>query len=154
MNSWGKWGKCSKTCGPGTHSRSRTVKLAAKNGGAACGAKTESRNCQDKPCPLPCKGLGFIKADLKGKRTTVPAFANGCCILENANFYAPFDNVIKCKKSSDCCKAADIRGDPNYRMHQRAKPYAAKSYWDIDYECRHVAVAGGKICVPSIDPST
>ena len=51
-SSWGAYGSCSETCGPGTKSRSRSCNNPAPaHGGAACaGSGTESVNCVITSC--------------------------------------------------------------------------------------------------------
>merc|ERR1712003_17258 len=50
---WGKWSKCSKTCGGGTQTRKRSCrKPAPAYGGKKCGGKdTESQKCNTQKCP-------------------------------------------------------------------------------------------------------
>jgi len=51
-----KWGTCSKPCGGGTHTRTRTVAVPAKFGGAACeGNTSESQACNTQHCPVDCE---------------------------------------------------------------------------------------------------
>ena len=56
MNDWGAWSDCSKTCGGGTTTRSRTVKVQARNGGNSCPTTSESASCNTQPCPVNCVG--------------------------------------------------------------------------------------------------
>ena len=56
MNNWGAWGDCSKTCGGGTKTRSRTVKVQARNGGNSCPTTSESTSCNTQACPVDCEG--------------------------------------------------------------------------------------------------
>ena len=44
------WSNCSKNCGPGTQTSTRTVTTAAQNGGKACPALSRSQSCNNKPC--------------------------------------------------------------------------------------------------------
>lgn len=50
---WGKWTTCSKTCGGGYMSRSRTCNNPApQNGGRPCqGPSSERNSCNDQKCP-------------------------------------------------------------------------------------------------------
>jgi len=56
VNSWGAWGKCSKTCGGGWQKRSRSVKVQSENGGQKCPAVSESKKCNTHGCKPACKG--------------------------------------------------------------------------------------------------
>jgi hypothetical protein len=56
MSDWTQWGACSKTCGGGTQTRTRTVTTPAANGGVACPALTDTSNCNVQPCPVDCVG--------------------------------------------------------------------------------------------------
>jgi len=50
-NAWGAYGTCSKTCGQGSQTRSRT-NTPAQYGGVACsGSTTSSKSCQVRSCP-------------------------------------------------------------------------------------------------------
>ena len=51
---WGDWvkGECSKTCGSGTRTKTRTEKVPQSNNGSPCqGSSTDTENCNTKPCP-------------------------------------------------------------------------------------------------------
>ncbi|XP_035212991.1 spondin-1-like isoform X5 [Stegodyphus dumicola] len=53
LNPWSEWTPCTKTCGEGgSRRRTKTVKVAPKNNGAACGPKVERSYCNLPPCPL------------------------------------------------------------------------------------------------------
>ena len=50
-SSW-SWGTCTRTCGGGTKSGSRTISQQAANGGTACtGGSTTTRSCNTNSCP-------------------------------------------------------------------------------------------------------
>ncbi|CAH3030869.1 unnamed protein product, partial [Porites evermanni] len=51
---WGSWSKCSKSCGGGFKTRSRTCSNPrAKNGGRDCvGSKTQTASCNASPCAI------------------------------------------------------------------------------------------------------
>merc|ERR1711968_208477 len=58
---WGPFSPCSATCGLGKHIRTRSFKAQKKcggdnhcYGGIACGAPTDERNCQVRPCAVDC----------------------------------------------------------------------------------------------------
>lgn len=53
VGNWSQWSTCNKTCGGGTQMRSRNVVRPAKNGGAECGALSESQACNVEACPSP-----------------------------------------------------------------------------------------------------
>jgi hypothetical protein len=52
---WGKWAKCSKSCGGGETKRFRKITMAPKHGGKSCGLLLERKSCGTKPCPVDCK---------------------------------------------------------------------------------------------------
>lgn len=54
VSDWGSFSSCTRFCGGGTQSRSRTVVTSPANGGTPCPALTETRNCNDEPCPVDC----------------------------------------------------------------------------------------------------
>ena len=57
MYDWGTPTACSKTCGGGTQTRTRSVKTAPSNGGTACPTDLiETIACNTQACPIPCVG--------------------------------------------------------------------------------------------------
>jgi hypothetical protein len=54
VSAWSAWSTCTKTCGAGLHTRTRTVVTQPANGGAACPALSETQQCWDAWCPEPC----------------------------------------------------------------------------------------------------
>ena len=55
MAPWGAWTECTLTCGTGQQSRTRSVNVPAQNGGEACSTKmSDTRDCNDRPCPVAC----------------------------------------------------------------------------------------------------
>ncbi|XP_076472671.1 coadhesin-like [Babylonia areolata] len=60
--SWGAWGACTKTCGNGTQTRTRTCDSpSASNGGADCqGPESEEAACNTEDCPPPEKTCRFM----------------------------------------------------------------------------------------------
>lgn len=55
LSDWSSWKPCSATCGDGTTTRTREVKTDAQHGGKCEGKLIESKGCEDKKCPEPCK---------------------------------------------------------------------------------------------------
>jgi hypothetical protein len=53
VSGWGDYGECSKTCGGGKKTRTRTVTQEKKNSGAACPALSEEADCNTQDCPPP-----------------------------------------------------------------------------------------------------
>jgi len=50
---WSAWGRCTKTCGGGKQTRSRSVLREAEHGGTKCGALESSQSCGTVPCCYP-----------------------------------------------------------------------------------------------------
>ena len=48
---WNQYTACSKTCGSGTQSRSRTKTVTEKYEGTCTGLSTETRSCNTQNCP-------------------------------------------------------------------------------------------------------
>ena len=54
--SFGSWSSCSKTCGGGEKTRSRSKLILASNGGRECvGGSSETNSCHTQNCPVDCK---------------------------------------------------------------------------------------------------
>ena len=52
-NDWGNWTACSKECGGGQQSRTKTIRIAAANGGEQCeGEATEEQACNTDNCTV------------------------------------------------------------------------------------------------------
>jgi hypothetical protein len=54
LSAWTVWSECSAKCGTGTATRSRSVMTEPMNGGTACEAFDEIKNCNTHPCPVHC----------------------------------------------------------------------------------------------------
>ena len=61
---WGAWTKCTRTCGNGTQSHSRTcTNPRPSGGGVTCvGIASETQSCNTNPCPI---GKCYIKFTFK-----------------------------------------------------------------------------------------
>jgi hypothetical protein len=51
VSAWGPWSACDTSCGGGTRFRTRTILVAAANGGASCPSLIEYDTCNTQPCP-------------------------------------------------------------------------------------------------------
>ena len=83
QSAWTNSGTCSKSCGTGKQSQTRTTTTTAKNGGTVCGSETREINCNTQACAVNCvqsawendggcsKSCGTGKQ--KQKRTTTTA---------------------------------------------------------------------------------
>ena len=56
VSKWTPWSTCSERCNTGSQSRTRTIAVAALNGGKSCPILTESEKCNTQPCPINCEG--------------------------------------------------------------------------------------------------
>ena len=54
VSNWSDWSSCSKTCGGGNKTRTRTVTTQPKNGGTVCPSLTENETCNTQPCSTDC----------------------------------------------------------------------------------------------------
>jgi hypothetical protein len=54
VSKFGNWGVCSKSCGVGSHSRTRGITRKSDFGGKACPDLKEVETCRTQPCPVDC----------------------------------------------------------------------------------------------------
>lgn len=54
VNAFLPWGPCTKSCGTGSQSRSRSIYMMARHGGDVCPFLTETRDCNQESCPVDC----------------------------------------------------------------------------------------------------
>merc|ERR1719181_7805 len=52
VSAWSNWTSCSRECGGGVSSKTRTVSRVPQNGGQACGPLTDTKPCNTGACPL------------------------------------------------------------------------------------------------------
>ncbi len=54
VSDWSAWSKCTKACGGGMQTRTRSIITPPENGGAACPVLEETQPCNEWPCPIDC----------------------------------------------------------------------------------------------------
>jgi len=54
MSAWSGWSKCTKECESGVQSKTRSILVKAKNGGAGCDSVQEERSCNTGSCDRDC----------------------------------------------------------------------------------------------------
>jgi hypothetical protein len=54
LSEWTEYDTCTRTCGTGSETRTRTVSVYPDHGGAQCGNLEESRSCAEEICPQDC----------------------------------------------------------------------------------------------------
>jgi hypothetical protein len=62
VSDWSNYGNCSKTCGGGTQSRTRTITTQPSNGGQACPTLIETKSCNTQSCSTSSKTLYYLQA--------------------------------------------------------------------------------------------
>jgi hypothetical protein len=59
VSQWSTWGGCTKSCGTGVRTKTRSVLQAVGWGGVACPLLTESEECNAQPCAVDCLMTAF-----------------------------------------------------------------------------------------------
>lgn len=93
---WGIYSACTKTCGDGKQTRTRTILRKATDSGTVCPALSETVDCRARDCPTDCvikewsewskctKSCGTGTKSRQREITTKPAFGGKACpISEN-----------------------------------------------------------------------
>lgn len=108
VSAFSGWSNCSKKCGPGTQTSTRTVTTAAQNGGKACPALSRSQSCNNKPCTSI-----RVRTDSFGGGATCPedhpyVYGNNgqyCCIADStANDFNTIDKSKRGTKGFACAQ--------------------------------------------------
>lgn len=118
---WDSYSTCSKDCGGGIKTRSRSTDVKPKNGGKFCDAPTESnvcnsgscdRNCnltkwKYRPCSVACGRKGYI---VRKKHVTRKARANGKCPKKRSRkrYGKKKCNRIPCFMDEECIAKQDV----------------------------------------------
>lgn len=55
VSGWNAWGECTKSCGGGKKTRTRSIVTNVNHGGKPCPVLSESDNCNTQPCPEECE---------------------------------------------------------------------------------------------------
>jgi len=96
MNGWTAWGKCSKTCGGGTQTRTRIVQKQAAYGGKACPTdRSQTQACSKERCPRKIVKMSVAKACHSPD-------ALGLLLLESYNNKPKKDCQEACDKNKRC----------------------------------------------------
>ena len=59
VSGWKNWTPCTKTCGTGTHTTTRSVIADVAHGGVVCPNLSKIGNCMTYACPIDCKLSGW-----------------------------------------------------------------------------------------------
>ena len=118
VNNWDDWSDCTKKCGGGVQSRSRSVKYPAKDGGNPCPTLSQKRMCNQQAClPANYKGCSKDYNPWGGTGGDLNDFAG---------------HLTKAQ-----CAAEAVKRNFKYYGLQKAKIYDSKTcYCDGDY-CRN-----------------
>jgi len=105
MGDWSGWGSCTKTCGSGTRTRSRTVTSAPD--GAECGCLEETETCNSNKCDEPIGPAG----DTTTEAPVDPAGGTLCVnVREAVDFNNKIENaMVKLGEKEE--KQSDNKGD-------------------------------------------
>jgi len=55
LSAYSDYGECSKSCGGGSQSRTRSISVDVAFGGMACASLTQKKGCNEQPCPANCR---------------------------------------------------------------------------------------------------
>ena len=120
--SYGRWSRCSATCGVGTQTRERRVTR-----GSRCRATSESRPCQAAPCPKACQWGGWGSwgscskscgsgVQTRSRNVLTRAVSGGECD-ESAGRQERACAASECE-AEDCCHQIAVRSSGGARLDQ------------------------------------
>ncbi|XP_072393036.1 somatomedin-B and thrombospondin type-1 domain-containing protein [Diabrotica undecimpunctata] len=93
VTSWGPWTSCDTDCGPGTMSRSRSIKVHPENGGRHCPSLEQKRGCQVSNCHHhPDPAIKEIAMLLPGSLSHSRSVNNTSDIRKNLRVRDPAEN--------------------------------------------------------------
>jgi len=73
VSTWASFGSCNtldnRGCGRGSETRSRTVSVAAQNGGKSCPALDQYKDCEETPCQIDCEYAAWTSKFSECSRT-------------------------------------------------------------------------------------
>merc|ERR1719238_2183915 len=121
QSKWSGWSKCSKDCGGGAQSRTRSILVQPKNGGSSCNTAAESRPCntgscdrncrlkkwtQWSPCSVACGG-GFSE---RARKVLIPIRGNGKCPKSKSRIRYGLKkcNSHRCRGDEVCVAKQDL----------------------------------------------
>jgi len=121
VSHWSTWNKCSKECGGGMQSQTRSLQVKPKNGGTACDALMQSQLCNTGNCDSDCelgKWMDFkpcTKACSAGyserrKRVLKEAKGDGHCLPWNDKYRLERKpcNMQACTGDETCNSTIDL----------------------------------------------
>lgn len=129
VSDWAPYNACTKTCGGGTMTKTRTVVTPASNGGTACPVLTQTDPCNTQECPVDCEVSGwssFSACSLPcggGTQTrtrtvtTQPTFSGAACppLMEQQNCNTQ-GCPVNCVGSWAGCSVTCGEGVDTYRI--------------------------------------
>lgn len=104
VNDFGAWGECTKTCGGGKQTKTRSVETAAANGGNACPALSMEQACNEQICLKPslagdsCKTVEWYNELCANQFKADTCKKAGCSFKNDKCVPAKLGKKIKCKK--------------------------------------------------------
>eukprot|EP00455_Lapot_gusevi_P045588 TRINITY_DN5858_c0_g3_i2.p1 TRINITY_DN5858_c0_g3~~TRINITY_DN5858_c0_g3_i2.p1 ORF type:complete len:261 (+),score=42.68 TRINITY_DN5858_c0_g3_i2:64-846(+) len=176
LSGWSEWSACSKPCGGGTMTKTRTVVAQPQNGGRKCGSLTWTTWCNSHQCPIDCKFTEWNRwttcqtcgIQTRSRRRIPAQYGGKLCPNEpldefrlcptthcNECVYGPEkkipgDHVYIGRQLSDTYEALLVFSPPHVKCEPRKLSYRAVSGGMGDTQ---VAVAVQAIMAPVPEPS-
>ena len=77
MSGWSGWSGCSKTCGGGVQTQTRSITQQPQNGGAACGPTQQQQSCNTQACQTSQAGIDGAWTAPNGWKMSIRNTAGG-----------------------------------------------------------------------------
>lgn len=154
VTAWGHWTTCDTDCGPGTMSRTRSIKVHPQNGGRHCPSLEQKRGCQLSNCHHhPDPAIKEIAMLLPGALSHSRSVNNTSDIRKNLRVRDPAENPQYDPEKTYCVEfevlkaSKACRKEENYKTLKEGDKVCVRCesealHEDLEWRCQGHGVQG------------